>query len=100
VRFAPGDWFNTPAWRSLNKQVATVSAGALKLSTERNDQSALFLACYFSTLARMNGNRPNSRLRADTLAEKSGLKQTYSSTWQTARRRSRELSNDWSRSGS
>lgn len=77
VRFAPGDWFNSPAWRSLNKQVAAVSAGALKLSTEKNDQAALFLACYFSTLARMNGNRPVSRLRADTLAEKSGLKQTY-----------------------
>jgi hypothetical protein len=77
VRFAPGDWFNTPAWRSLNKQVAAVSAGALKLSTEKNDQAALFLACYFSTLARMNHNRPFSRLKADTLAEKSGLKQTY-----------------------
>lgn len=77
VRFAPGDWFNSPAWRSLNKQVATVSAGALKLSTELKDRSALFLACYFSTLARMNHNRPVSRLRADTLAQKSGLAETY-----------------------
>ena len=77
VRFAPGDWFNTRAWRRLNKQVASVSAGALKLSTERKDQSALFLACYFSTLARMNHNRPFSRLSANKLAQKSGLVETY-----------------------
>lgn len=77
VRFAPGDWFHTPAWRAVNGQVATVSAGALKLSTDRNDQAAVFLACYFATLARMNRNRPTSRLSARTLAEKSGLAQTY-----------------------
>ena len=77
VKLAPGDWFHTPEWRSLNRQVASVSAGALRLSTAKNDQAALYLACYFSTLARMNGNRPTKRLKAVTLAEKSGLIQTY-----------------------
>lgn len=77
VRFAPGDWFTTPEWRNLNRQVATVSAGALKLSTETNDQAALFLACYFATLARMNGNEPSKRLKARTLAEKSGVLKSY-----------------------
>ena len=77
VRFAPGDWFNIEEWRRLNGQVATMSAGALKLSTEKNDQAALFLACYFATLARMNGNEPSKRLKARTLAEKSGLVKTY-----------------------
>lgn len=77
VRFAPGDWFNTQEWRKLNAQVATVSAGALRLTTEKNDQPALFLACYFATLPRMDRNRATKRLKAHTLAEKSGLLKTY-----------------------
>lgn len=78
VQFSVGRWFHQPTWRELNKQVATVSAGALQLSTEKGDQAAVFLACcYFATLTRMNGNRPVSRLKAETLADQSGLRQTY-----------------------
>jgi hypothetical protein len=77
VQFSVGRWFHQPTWRALNTQLATVSAGALLLSTEKGDQAAVFLACYFATLTRMNGNRPVSRLKAETLADQSGLRQTY-----------------------
>lgn len=77
IRFSVGDWFHQPAWRGLNKQIATVSAGALKLSTDKNDQGAIFLACYFSILPRMDGNKATKQLKAETLADQSGLAETY-----------------------
>lgn len=74
--YAPGDYFDHPAWREDNKFMARVHPGLLSMSCKIESRWPVMVGAYLSLLARMKGYK-ETRVSFGTLSKKTGLWAMY-----------------------